>query len=53
LSSKIVREVADAHGGVMEGESAEGNGSTFRLRLPLESLQKFQTEEEEAGLNTL
>jgi len=38
LSAKIVREVAEAHGGRMEGESAEGKGTTFRLRLPMKQL---------------
>ena len=35
LSAKIVREVAEVHGGRMEGESAEGKGTTFRLCIPM------------------
>ncbi len=35
LSAKIVREVAEAHGGKMEGASEEGKGTTFRLRIPM------------------
>ncbi len=35
LSAKIVREVGEVHGGSMEGDSAEGKGTTFRLRIPM------------------
>lgn len=35
LGLAIVRHVAHAHGGDVEVESIEGEGSTFRLRLPL------------------
>ena len=35
LGLAIVRHVAQAHGGDVAVESVEGEGSTFRLRLPL------------------
>jgi two-component system sensor histidine kinase SenX3 len=35
LGLAIVRHVAQAHGGEVSVESVEGEGSTFRLRLPL------------------
>ena len=35
LSAKIVREVAEVHGGKMEGDSTEGKGTSFRLRIPM------------------
>jgi signal transduction histidine kinase len=35
LGLAIVRHIADAHGGRVEVESAPGEGSRFRLRLPL------------------
>jgi two-component system, OmpR family, sensor histidine kinase SenX3 len=37
LGLSIVRHVAQAHGGEVTVESIEGEGSTFRLRLPLAS----------------
>jgi signal transduction histidine kinase len=35
LGLAIVRHIAIAHGGEVSVESWEGEGSTFRLRLPL------------------
>jgi len=35
LSTAIVREVAEMHGGALEGESTPGVGTTFRVRLPI------------------
>ena len=35
LGLAIVRHVAEAHGGEVTVESTEGEGSTFRLSLPL------------------
>jgi signal transduction histidine kinase len=35
LGTAIVKRVADAHGGRLEGDSAEGKGTAFRLILPL------------------
>ncbi len=37
LGTKIVYNAARAHGGVLEGESAEGIGTTIRVKLPLTS----------------
>ncbi len=34
LGTKIVKDVVDAHGGTIMVESAEGEGTTFYLRLP-------------------
>jgi two-component system sensor histidine kinase SenX3 len=39
LGLSIVRHVAQAHGGDVMVESREGEGSTFRLRLPLSNAQ--------------
>jgi two-component system sensor histidine kinase SenX3 len=38
LGLAIVRHVAQAHGGEVTVESVEGEGSTFRLTLPLDSI---------------
>ena len=35
IGTMIVKKVAEIHRGALEGESAEGVGTTFRLRLPL------------------
>jgi signal transduction histidine kinase len=35
LGTRIVHNAVAAHRGVFEGESAEGTGTTFRLKLPL------------------
>jgi len=35
LSTSIVREVAEMHGGTFEGDSTQGSGTIFRIRLPL------------------
>ena len=35
LGLALVRQMTEAHGGQIEVESAEGQGSTFRVRLPL------------------
>ena len=36
LGTKIVKDVVDAHGGTITVESAEGAGTTFHLRLPIQ-----------------
>jgi two-component system sensor histidine kinase SenX3 len=41
LGLSIVRHVAQAHGGDVTVESIEGEGSTFRLRVPLSSSKKL------------
>jgi two-component system sensor histidine kinase SenX3 len=41
LGLSIVRHVAQAHGGDVTVESTEGEGSTFRLRVPLPSSSKL------------
>ena len=41
LGLSIVRHVAQAHGGDVTVESVEGEGSTFRLRVPLPSSKKL------------
>jgi two-component system sensor histidine kinase SenX3 len=41
LGLSIVRHVAQAHGGDVTVESVEGEGSTFRLRVPLPSARKL------------
>jgi len=35
IGTLIVKKVAEVHGGTLEGESAPGAGTTFRIRLPL------------------
>lgn len=40
LSTSIVREVAEMHGGVFEGSSQPGAGTTFRLRLPIHIIEE-------------
>jgi two-component system sensor histidine kinase SenX3 len=40
LGLAIVRHVAQAHGGDVSVESSEGQGSTFRLRLPLATVSR-------------
>jgi signal transduction histidine kinase len=35
IGTLIVKKVAEVHGGTLEGESTEGVGTTFRIRLPL------------------
>jgi signal transduction histidine kinase len=35
LSTSIVREVAEMHGGALEGDSTPGSGTIFRVRLPI------------------
>ncbi len=37
LSTSIVREVAEMHGGALEGDSTPGSGTIFRVRLPISS----------------
>jgi two-component system sensor histidine kinase SenX3 len=41
LGLSIVRHVAQAHRGDVTVESTEGEGSTFRLRVPLPSSKKL------------
>ncbi|HYV60072.1 MAG TPA: ATP-binding protein [Acidimicrobiia bacterium] len=41
LGLSIVRHVAQAHGGDVTVESVEGEGSTFRFRVPLPSAKKL------------
>ena len=41
LGLSIVRHIAQAHGGDVTVESVEGEGSTFRLRVPLPSAKKL------------
>ena len=41
IGLSIVRHVAQAHGGDVTVESTEGEGSTFRLRVPLPSSKKL------------
>ncbi|HEU5306850.1 MAG TPA: ATP-binding protein, partial [Acidimicrobiia bacterium] len=48
LGLAIVRHVAQAHGGDVSVESIEGEGSTFRLRLPLAPDVSRTTEHEAA-----
>ena len=35
LGLSIVKHVAQAHGGAIDVTSAPGNGSTFRMKLPI------------------
>lgn len=42
LGLAIVRHVAQAHGGDVTVESREGEGSTFRLRIPLEAARRAE-----------
>ncbi len=39
LGTKIVKDVVDAHGGLITVESEEGIGTTFHLRFPFEPVQ--------------
>ena len=36
LGTKIVKDVVDAHGGLITVDSKEGFGTTFSIQLPLE-----------------
>jgi signal transduction histidine kinase len=36
IGTMIVKKVAEIHRGSLEGDSTEGVGTTFRLRLPLQ-----------------
>ncbi len=44
LGMKIVKDVVDAHGGLITVESEEGVGTTFHLRFPLEPPQPETTQ---------
>ncbi|HID07032.1 MAG TPA: HAMP domain-containing histidine kinase, partial [Armatimonadetes bacterium] len=52
LGTRIVKNVVDAHGGVITVESEEGKGTTFFMKLPMEppglkeQLEREQREEE-------
>lgn len=35
LGTRVVKNAVDAHHGVLEGESTEGKGTTFRIKLPI------------------
>jgi two-component system sensor histidine kinase SenX3 len=49
LGLAIVRHVAQAHGGDVTVESIEGQGSTFRMRLPVAVESALQPEPQDAG----
>jgi two-component system sensor histidine kinase SenX3 len=49
LGLAIVRHVAQAHGGDVSVDSVEGEGSTFRLRLPLASGASVASEREDVS----
>lgn len=48
LGTRIVKNVVDAHGGVISVESDEGKGTTFYIRLPVEPPGLKEQLEEEA-----
>jgi len=45
LGLLTTRKIVQEHGGRVSFESAEGEGSTFRLEFPLDNLPEFQQEE--------
>jgi GAF domain-containing protein len=45
IGTMIVKRVAEIHRGTLEGESAEGVGTTFRIRLPLQQRDALAREE--------
>ena len=49
LGLAIVRHVAQAHGGEVTVESVEGQGSTFRLALPLDGVDLVSSRSEQDG----
>jgi two-component system sensor histidine kinase SenX3 len=49
LGLAIVRHVAQAHGGDVSVESIEGQGSTFRMRLPVAAESALQPEPQDAA----
>ncbi len=46
IGTMIVKKVAEVHRGKLEGESTEGRGATFRIRLPLQPSDSVDTGEE-------
>ena len=49
IGTLIVKKVAEVHGGTLEGESAPGVGTTFRLRLPLARNENEAAASEQGG----